>query len=178
MEGHAGPRGEWRGASFGAAAVAMETEAADESGFTSVASKRGRRKRRAAGAEPMEAAESAEAAGPQPSKRPAFPPLPAAALGVSAGPGGSGWDGPGGGSARVRCSPPLCPQVGKGEVRKVPVPANRYTPLKENWMKIFTPIVEHLQLQIRFNLKTRNVEIKVSAAPCIMFCFLLSLKFY
>ncbi|NXO28995.1 PNO1 protein, partial [Cisticola juncidis] len=51
-------------------------------------------------------------------------------------------------------------QVGKGELRKIPVPANRYTPLKENWMKIFTPIVEHLQLQIRFNLKTRNVEIK------------------
>ncbi|NXV15253.1 PNO1 protein, partial [Cepphus grylle] len=46
------------------------------------------------------------------------------------------------------------------ELRKVAVPANRYTPLKENWMKIFTPIVEHLQLQIRFNLKTRNVEIK------------------
>lgn len=44
------------------------------------------------------------------------------------------------------------------------VPANRYTPLKENWMKIFTPVVEHLQLQIRFNLKTRNVEIKVGAA--------------
>ena len=29
-------------------------------------------------------------------------------------------------------------------------------------LKIFTPIVEHLHLQIRFNLKTRNVEIKVS----------------
>lgn len=55
-------------------------------------------------------------------------------------------------------------QVGKGELRKIPVPANRYTPLKENWMKIFTPIVEHLQLQIRFNLKTRNVEIKVRGA--------------
>ncbi|XP_052534777.1 RNA-binding protein PNO1 [Tympanuchus pallidicinctus] len=109
----------------------METEAADESGFTSVASKRGRRKRRAEGAEPMEAAEATEATGPRPGKRPAFPPLPVAALGV-----------------------------GKGEVRRVPVPANRYTPLKENWMKIFTPIVEHLQLQIRFNLKTRNVEIK------------------
>jgi RNA-binding protein PNO1 len=40
------------------------------------------------------------------------------------------------------------------------VPSNRYTPLKENWMKIFTPIVEHLHLQVRFNLKTRNVEIK------------------
>lgn len=46
------------------------------------------------------------------------------------------------------------------EFRKVPVPRHRYTPLKENWMKIFTPIVEHLKLQVRFNLKTRNVEIR------------------
>ena len=46
------------------------------------------------------------------------------------------------------------------EFRKVYVPSHRYTPLKENWMKIFTPVVEHLQLQIRFNLKTRHVEIK------------------
>ncbi|XP_075236852.1 RNA-binding protein pno1-like [Lycorma delicatula] len=46
------------------------------------------------------------------------------------------------------------------EMRKVPVPAHRYTPLKENWMKIFSPVVEHLKLQIRFNLKTRNVEIR------------------
>ncbi|XP_024916485.1 RNA-binding protein PNO1 [Cynoglossus semilaevis] len=49
---------------------------------------------------------------------------------------------------------------GPDEMRKVAVPAHRYTPLKENWMKIFTPIVEKLQLQIRFNLKSRNVEIK------------------
>lgn len=48
------------------------------------------------------------------------------------------------------------------DVRKVPVPAHRYTPLKENWLKIFTPIVEHLQLQVRFNLKSRNVEIRPS----------------
>lgn len=47
-------------------------------------------------------------------------------------------------------------------MRKIAVPAHRYTPLKENWLKIFTPIVENLQLQVRFNLKTRNVEIKVS----------------
>lgn len=53
-------------------------------------------------------------------------------------------------------------QGGKTELRKVPVPQNRYGPLKENWMKIFTPIVEHLHLQVRFNLKTRNVEIKVN----------------
>jgi len=46
------------------------------------------------------------------------------------------------------------------QVRKVPVPSHRYSPLKEAWMKIFEPIVEHLKLQVRFNLKTRNVEIK------------------
>lgn len=49
---------------------------------------------------------------------------------------------------------------GSDDMRKIPVPAHRYTPLKENWLKIFTPIVENLQLQVRFNLKTRNVEIK------------------
>lgn len=52
-------------------------------------------------------------------------------------------------------------------MRKVPVPSHRYTPLKENWMKIYTPIVEHLQLQVRFNLKSRNVEIRVSAGYVI-----------
>ncbi|KAL6487562.1 hypothetical protein MHYP_G00041880 [Metynnis hypsauchen] len=49
---------------------------------------------------------------------------------------------------------------GTVEMRKIPVPPHRYTPLKENWLKIFTHIVENLQLQVRFNLKTRNVEIK------------------
>nr|QBH72710.1 hypothetical protein [Isotomurus palustris] len=48
----------------------------------------------------------------------------------------------------------------RAEMRKVPVPPHRYTPLKESWMKIFTPIVEHLSLQVRFNLKSRNVEIR------------------
>jgi len=46
------------------------------------------------------------------------------------------------------------------EVRKVPVPSHRYSPLKESWMKIFTPIVEHLRLQVRFNLHVRQVEIR------------------
>ncbi|XP_046654501.1 RNA-binding protein PNO1-like [Daphnia pulicaria] len=46
------------------------------------------------------------------------------------------------------------------EIRKISVPAHRYSPLKENWMKLFTPIVEHLHLQIRFNLKNRQVELR------------------
>lgn len=46
------------------------------------------------------------------------------------------------------------------EIRKISVPAHRYSPLKESWMKLFTPIVENLHLQIRFNLKNRQVEIR------------------
>lgn len=58
--------------------------------------------------------------------------------------------------------PPISAEKLRGpdEMRKVAVPAHRYTPLKENWLKIFTPIVENLGLQVRFNLKSRNVEIK------------------
>jgi len=46
------------------------------------------------------------------------------------------------------------------EMRKVTVPRHRYAPLKENWMKIFQPVVEHLKLQIRYNLQTKQVEIR------------------
>lgn len=46
--------------------------------------------------------------------------------------------------------------------RKITIPAHRYTPLKEQWMKIYSPVVEYLHLQIRFNLRTRCVEIKTS----------------
>ncbi|XP_068423645.1 RNA-binding protein PNO1 [Clinocottus analis] len=66
----------------------------------------------------------------------------------------------------VACKRPQFPPIssdklkGPDEMRKVAVPAHRYTPLKENWLKIFTPIVENLQLQVRFNLKTRHVELK------------------
>ncbi|KAI1285014.1 RNA-binding protein PNO1 [Halotydeus destructor] len=48
----------------------------------------------------------------------------------------------------------------KSECRKIPVPPHRLSPLKENWMKIFTPVVEHLNLQIRFNTRSRTVELK------------------
>ncbi|CAF5226448.1 unnamed protein product, partial [Rotaria magnacalcarata] len=50
------------------------------------------------------------------------------------------------------------PQINAAELkddtdsfRKVPIPAHRYTPLKDQWMKLYSPIVEYLHLQIRFN---------------------------
>ncbi|KAJ5550697.1 hypothetical protein N7535_001362 [Penicillium sp. DV-2018c] len=48
------------------------------------------------------------------------------------------------------------------ESRKVPVPPHRMTPLKANWAKICPPIVEHLRLQVRMNIKTRSVELRTS----------------
>lgn len=48
------------------------------------------------------------------------------------------------------------------DTRKIFVPNTRLNPLKENWSKIFTPIVEHLKLQIRFNGRTKTVEIRPS----------------
>ncbi|XP_047379515.1 RNA-binding protein PNO1 isoform X2 [Sciurus carolinensis] len=119
----------------------METQTAGaEDGFTQVISKGGRRAKKRQAAQLSAAGESGDAGRmdteeARPAKRPVFPPL-----------SGDGLLG------------------GKEETRKIPVPANRYTPLKENWMKIFTPIVEHLGLQIRFNLKSRNVEIRDALA--------------
>ncbi|KAJ6218080.1 hypothetical protein RDWZM_009237 [Blomia tropicalis] len=46
------------------------------------------------------------------------------------------------------------------EFRKIIVPPNRYGAIKQNWMKIFTPVVEHLNLQMRFNVPARCVEIR------------------
>lgn len=50
------------------------------------------------------------------------------------------------------------------DTRKIFVPNTRLTPLKQNWLKIFSPIVEHLKLQVRFNNRTKNVEIRPSPA--------------
>jgi RNA-binding protein PNO1 len=46
------------------------------------------------------------------------------------------------------------------ETRVVGVPPNRFGPLKTNWLKIFTPIVKHLGLMIRFNIRARNIELR------------------
>jgi RNA-binding protein PNO1 len=48
------------------------------------------------------------------------------------------------------------------ETRSIRVPSHRYTPLKEAWDSIVSPVVEHLKLMIRMNTKARAVEIKAS----------------
>ncbi|QLG72738.1 hypothetical protein HG535_0D04470 [Zygotorulaspora mrakii] len=50
----------------------------------------------------------------------------------------------------------------KLEGRKVPVPPHRMTPLRNNWTKIYPPLVDHLKLQVRMNLKTRSVELRTN----------------
>ena len=51
---------------------------------------------------------------------------------------------------------------GKKEIRRVPVPPNRFGQLKQHWVEIFTPIVSQLKLQVRMNVKTKQVEIQTS----------------
>lgn len=52
--------------------------------------------------------------------------------------------------------------AGGKQFRRVLVPAHRYTPLRDQWMDIYTPVVEQMLLQIRFNPKRRCVELKTS----------------
>ena len=51
---------------------------------------------------------------------------------------------------------------GKMQYRKIPVPPHRYTPLRKDWMQIYTPIVEHLKLDVRMNPRNRCIELKTS----------------
>ena len=48
------------------------------------------------------------------------------------------------------------------ETRKVLIPPHRMTPFKSSWMKIYPPLVEHLKLQVRINVKARAVELRSS----------------
>lgn len=50
----------------------------------------------------------------------------------------------------------------RAESRKVPVPPHRMTPLKNAWPKIYPPLVEHLKLQVRMNIKSKAVELRTS----------------
>jgi RNA-binding protein PNO1 len=53
-------------------------------------------------------------------------------------------------------------QLVKKEMRRIKVPQNRFSPLRENWENIMRPIVDHMQLLIRMNTRTKNIEIKTS----------------
>lgn len=50
----------------------------------------------------------------------------------------------------------------KKQMRRVPVPPHRTTPLKASWVQLIDPIVEHMKLQVRMNTKRRAVEIRNS----------------
>lgn len=41
------------------------------------------------------------------------------------------------------------------------MPSHRMTPLKQQWMKIYTPLVEQMKLQVRMNTRAKCVELKV-----------------
>ncbi|RDA82666.1 hypothetical protein CP532_0373 [Ophiocordyceps camponoti-leonardi (nom. inval.)] len=52
--------------------------------------------------------------------------------------------------------------VTRAEIRKIPVPPHRMTPLKQAWPSIYPPLVEHLKLQCRMNIKRKSVELRTS----------------
>jgi hypothetical protein len=49
-------------------------------------------------------------------------------------------------------------QIGRIEYRRVRCPPHRYTPLREHWEQILTPLVEHLKLQVRVSCFLAVVE--------------------
>jgi len=59
---------------------------------------------------------------------------------------------------------PASAQTGllKSEIRRIPMPPHRMTPLKNDWANIFTPLTEILGLQVRMNVQKRSVEVRTS----------------
>ncbi|KAI1794635.1 hypothetical protein LXA43DRAFT_995906 [Ganoderma leucocontextum] len=50
----------------------------------------------------------------------------------------------------------------KSEIRRIPIPPHRMTPLKKDWVNVFSPLTEMLQLQVRMNVQRKCVEIRTS----------------
>jgi len=73
--------------------------------------------------------------GPVPTSAPSFPALTGAALQTSL----------------------------KSEMRRIPIPPHRMSPLKRDWINIFGPLTEILGLQVRMNVQRKAVEVRVSA---------------
>ncbi|GAA5899737.1 hypothetical protein JCM8208_004550 [Rhodotorula glutinis] len=53
-------------------------------------------------------------------------------------------------------------QSGLTQRRKISIPPHRMTPLKRDWIKIYTPLVEECGLQVRMNVHKRQIEMKTS----------------
>lgn len=51
----------------------------------------------------------------------------------------------------------------KSEMRRIPIPPHRMSPLKKDWINIFGPLTEILGLQVRMNIQRKAVEVRVSA---------------
>ena len=51
---------------------------------------------------------------------------------------------------------------GRIEMRSIKCPPHRYTPLRQQWTNVMTPLVKHMKLQVRFNPKKRTLDLKTS----------------
>jgi len=54
----------------------------------------------------------------------------------------------------------------KSEIRRIPIPPHRMSPLKKDWVNIFVPLTEICGLQVRMNVQRRTVEVRVSTFYC------------
>jgi hypothetical protein len=52
----------------------------------------------------------------------------------------------------------------KSEIRRVPIPPHRMSPLQKDWVSIFGPLTELLGLQVRMNVPRKSVEIRVGTS--------------
>mmetsp|Transcript_19875 Transcript_19875/g.32690 ORF Transcript_19875/g.32690 Transcript_19875/m.32690 type:complete len:235 (+) Transcript_19875:106-810(+) len=52
---------------------------------------------------------------------------------------------------------------GGPQFRRIRIPSHRYTPLQKQWENILRPLVDHMKLHVRFNHKSRCVEMKTHA---------------
>ncbi|OEH80109.1 RNA-binding protein [Cyclospora cayetanensis] len=50
-------------------------------------------------------------------------------------------------------------------IRRLPVPQHRYTPLRQQWVDLIRPLIMHMRLQVRMNVKRRCVELRAAPPP-------------
>ncbi|ANB15218.1 Pno1p [Sugiyamaella lignohabitans] len=48
----------------------------------------------------------------------------------------------------------------KKETRSIAIPPHRFSPLRTSWNKIYLPLVDHLKLQVKMDIKNRKVLIR------------------